>query len=131
MIAHRVLLAASILAAVMLGSLPTIAADWKPFTRAEFSAAQKDGKPILVDVFAPWCPTCRAQKPILEQLTAKPEFKDFVVLVVDFDHQTDDVRALKAQQQSTLIVYKGAEEIARTVGETNPGNIEALLKGAL
>jgi thiol-disulfide isomerase/thioredoxin len=80
---------------------------------------------------APWCPTCRAQKPILEELTAKPEFKDLVVLVVDFDHQTDDVRALKAQQQSTLIVYKGAEEIVRTVGETNPGNIEALLKSAL
>jgi thioredoxin len=97
---------------------------WKPFTQAKFSAAQKDGKPILVDIFAPWCPTCRAQKPILEELTAKPEFKDLVVLVVDFDHQTDDVHALKAQQQSTLIVYKGAEEIARTVGETNPGNIE-------
>ena len=71
MIAHRVLLAAGILAAVMLGSLPAIAADWRPFTQAEFSAAQKDGKPILVDIFAPWCPTCRAQKPILEELTAK------------------------------------------------------------
>ena len=117
MIAHRVLLAAGILAALMLGSLPAIAADWKPFTQAEFSAAQKDGRPILVDIFAPWCPTCRAQKPILEELTAKPEFKDLVVLVVDFDHQTDDVRALQAQQQSTLIVYKGAEEIASTVGE--------------
>ena len=53
MIAHRVLLAAGILAAVMLGSLPAIAADWKPLTQAEFSAAQKDGKPILVDIFAP------------------------------------------------------------------------------
>ena len=130
-VAWLALLAAGILAGAMLGSLPASAADWKPFTQAEFSAAQKDGKSILVDIFAPWCPTCRAQKPILEELTAKPEFKDLVVLVVDFDHQTDDVRALKAQQQSTLIVYKGAEEIARTVGETNPGNIEALLKGAL
>ena len=53
------------------------------------------------------------------------------MLVVDFDHQTDDVRALKAQSQSTLIAYKGAEEIARSVGDTNPGNIEALLKSAL
>ena len=60
MIAHRLLLAAGILAAVMLGSLPAIAADWKPFTQAEFNAAQKEGKPILVDIFAPWCPTCRA-----------------------------------------------------------------------
>src|SRR5262245_58090341 len=68
---------------------------------------RRKGKPILVDIFAPWCPTCRVQKPILEELTAKPEFRDLVVLVVDFDHQT--VRALKVQQQSTLIVYKGAE----------------------
>jgi hypothetical protein len=33
--------------------------------------------------------------------------------------------------QSTLIAYKGAEEVARSVGETNPGLIEALLKSAL
>ena len=51
MIAHRLFLAAGILAGAMLGSLPASAADWKPFTQAEFSAAQKDGKPILVDVF--------------------------------------------------------------------------------
>jgi thiol-disulfide isomerase/thioredoxin len=131
MIAHRLFLAAGILAGAMFGSLPAIAADWEPFTQAEFSAAQKDGKSMLVDITAPWCPTCRAQKPILEELTAKPEFKDLVVLVVDFDHQTDDVRALKAQRQSTLITFKGAEEIARSVGETNPGLIEALLKSAL
>jgi len=39
----------------------------------------------------------------------------------------DHVRALKAQSQSTLIAYKGAEEVARSVGETNP----VLLKSAL
>jgi len=97
MITHQVLLAAGILAGVMLGSLPAVAADWKPFSPEAFSAAQKDGKSILVDIFAPWCPTCRAQKPILEELTAKPEFKDLVVLVVDFDHQTDDVRRPQPQ----------------------------------
>ena len=43
----------------------------------------------------------------------------------------DHVRALKAQSQSTLIAYKGAEEVARSVGETNPGLIEALLTSAL
>ena len=67
MIAHRVFLAAGILAALMLGSLPAIAADWKPFTQAEFSAAQKEDADF-VHIFAPWCPTCRAQKPILEEL---------------------------------------------------------------
>ena len=92
MIAHRVLLAAGILAGAMFASLPAIAADWKPFNQEAFSAAQKDGKSILVDIFATWFPTCRAQKPILEELTAKPEFKDLVVLQIDFDNQKSDAQ---------------------------------------
>ena len=72
------------------------AAEWKPFDAAAFAQAQKDGKPILVDIFAVWCPTCRAQNPILTQLTREPKYKDLVVFKVDFDTQKDDVRALKA-----------------------------------
>ena len=53
------------------------------------------------------------------------------MLVVDFDTQKDDVRALKAQRQSTLITFKGAEEMARSVGDTDPATIEAMLKTAL
>ena len=115
----------------ILGSVPAFAAEWKPFTPAAFSAAQKDGKSILVDISAPWCPTCRAQKPILEELTAAPDFKDLVVLQVDFDTEKPDVRALKAQSQSTLIVFKGEAEAGRSVGDTNQSSIAALLKSAL
>jgi thiol-disulfide isomerase/thioredoxin len=112
-------------------SLPASAAEWKDFEAAAFAQAQKDGKPILVDVFAAWCPVCRAQNPILTQLTREPKFKDMIVFKVDFDTQKDDLRALKAQQQSTLIVYKGEKETGRSVGDTNPGSIEALLDTAL
>jgi thiol-disulfide isomerase/thioredoxin len=67
----------------LLVSLPASAAEWKPFSAAAFTAAQKEGKSILVDIFAPWCPVCRAQAPILENLTAEPKFNDLVVLKVD------------------------------------------------
>jgi hypothetical protein len=53
------------------------------------------------------------------------------VFKVDFDEQKDDVRALKAQRQSTLIVYKGETEKGRSVGDTDPASIEALLDSAL
>ena len=33
-----------------------------------FAAAQAAGKPILLHITAPWCPTCKAQKPILSKL---------------------------------------------------------------
>src|SRR5262245_14152559 len=119
MTARRLLVAAGSMAAAILLSVPAIAADWKPFSAEAFAAAQKDGKPILVDVFAPWCGTCRAQKPIIEELTAKPEFKDMVVLEIDFDSQKDEARALKAQSRSTLITFKGETETGRSVGDTD------------
>jgi thioredoxin 1 len=116
---------------VLLGAQPASAAEWKDFDADAFAAAQKDGKPILVDVFAAWCPVCRAQNPVLVQLTREPKFKDMVVFKVDFDNQKDALRALNAQRQSTLIVFKGEKETGRSVGDTNPGSIEALLDSAL
>jgi thioredoxin 1 len=99
-----------------------------PFDAKAFEAAQAAGKPILVEISAPWCPTCKAQKPILSSLGSKPEFAMLTVFEVDFDSQKDVVRMLKATMQSTLIVYKGKEEVGRSVGDTNATSIEALLK---
>ena len=50
-----------------------------------FAAAQAAGKPILLHITAPWCPTCKAQKPILSKLEGTAKFKDMVVLDIDFD----------------------------------------------
>jgi thioredoxin 1 len=132
MIARRTVLIAGIVAAALLGSLQAAsAAEWKSFTQVNFAAAKKDGKSILVDIFAPWCPVCRAQNPILTQLTREPEFKDLVVFKVDFDNQKADVRALGATSQSTLITFKGERETGRSVGVTEPDKIAAQVKSAL
>ena len=131
MLARRTLILAAIVTAVLLGVLPASAAEWKPFTQADFAAAKKDGKSIVVDIFAVWCPVCRAQNPILTQLTREPEFNDLVVFKIDFDTQKADVRELKATSQSTLIAFKGETEKARSVGDTNPASIAALVKSAL
>jgi thiol-disulfide isomerase/thioredoxin len=76
-------------------SVPALAADWEPFTAASFSEAQSAGKSILVDISALWCPTCRLQKPILEELTGAPEFKDLVVLKIDFYRQPNECGRLR------------------------------------
>jgi thiol-disulfide isomerase/thioredoxin len=107
------------------------AADKKPFTAAAFEAAQSGGKPILIDVSAPWCPTCKAQAPILSKLMSDPRFKGMVAFNVDFDSQKDVLRKLNVQYQSTLIVFKGKQEAGRSVADTNPASIEALLARAL
>jgi thiol-disulfide isomerase/thioredoxin len=55
-----------------------------PFTQPAFAATQKEGKPILVEITAPWCPVCAKQRPILSQLLSDPAFKDLVVYNIDF-----------------------------------------------
>lgn len=127
MLSRRALLPAL----AFFASLTAAIAAEKPFSQEAFAAAQGAGKPIIVHVYAPWCPTCRAQEPILHKLEADPKFAPAEAFRVDFDGQKDAVRALKATSQSTIIVFKGEKEVGRSVGETNPKAIGALLDKAL
>ena len=129
MVDRRALLLASCLAASV--ALPAAAAEIKPFTPAAFESAKAAGRPILIDVSAPWCPTCKAQRPILSGLEAEPKFKDLVVLDVDFDSQKDVVRAFGVRMQSTLIAFRGAKEAARSTGDTKPVSLARLLDATL
>jgi thioredoxin 1 len=101
------------------------------FTWEAFEAAQKEGKPILVEVFAGWCPVCRVQRPIIEDLAMGDRFKDVVYLEIDFDRQKDVLRKLNAQKQGTLIVFKGNKEVGRTTGDTDRVSIEGLIAKAM
>jgi len=112
-------------------TLPVAAAEALAFDQAKFQTAQAQGRPIVVDISAPWCPTCKAQKPIIESLSADPAHNDLIVFHVDFDSQKNVVRTLGAQLQSTLIAYRGASETGRSVGDTNPKSISALFRSTL
>lgn len=119
-----------IAAAVAFGS-PASAAENIPFDQQKFETAQQAGKPILVEVFAPWCPTCRAQAKVLAPLSAEPRFSEFVRFKIDFDGQKDLLRLFNVRVQSTLIVFKGRNETGRLIGETDPAAITALLESAI
>jgi thiol-disulfide isomerase/thioredoxin len=131
MINRRQALATLSLSSVALAAFEVFAAEGQPFSRAAFDAALKAGKPILIDVSAPWCPTCQAQAPILSELVKSPRFAGLTFFAVDFDSQKDVLRALRVQSQSTLIVFKGGAEIGRSVGDTSKTSIEALLSRAI
>jgi len=121
----RHLAAAFVVAALAAG--PALAATEAPYTQAAFAAAQQEGKPILVHVTAPWCPTCAQQRPILSKLEADPKFRDLQVFDVDFDTQKDVLRAMGVRMQSTLIAFHGAQEEARSTGATSEDAIRTVL----
>jgi thioredoxin 1 len=123
------LMAGALVAAAPLA--PLWASTAVPFSAEAFKTAQASGSPILVEIHADWCPTCKAQNPILDRLTADARFKDLKVFRVDFDAMKPVVKQFGAQMQSTLIVFKGNAEQGRSVGDTREASIAALLDKSL
>jgi thioredoxin 1 len=125
---------AGLLAALTIGMLSiggARAADVSKFTPEALAQAQASGEPILVAIQAPWCPTCAAQKPVLHQIEADAQYQKLRVLLVDFDTQKEAVRQMGATMQSTLVVFHGNKEVARSVGDTNPDTIRATVRRSL
>lgn len=127
MIDRRSALVGLVLAAGLSASTRAFAFDPQPFSKKRFEDAQAAGKPILIEVTAPWCPTCKAQKPILSSLGQRPKFHDIVALQIDFDSQKELLRTFNVRMQSTLICFAGSKEVARSTGDTNAASIEAML----
>jgi len=130
MLSRRSILVATIAAGAAAMS-PALAVGPQPFDAAAFADAQKAGKPIFVAIHATWCPTCKAQAPVLSELMVDSKFKNLVYFTIDFDSQKDLVRHFGAKMQSTLIAFKGDKETGRSVGDTNRTSISALLNKVL
>lgn len=103
----------------------------QPFDANAFKAAQRTGAPILVEVHAGWCPSCQAQAPILEKLFANPKYSGIARFRVDFDTQTEAATKFRVRWLSTLVLYKGNAEVARSIGDLKEGRIRAMLDKAL
>jgi len=114
---------------VLLASVLSVAAagEIKPYSQPQFDALAASGNPIVLAIHADWCPTCKAQKPILDALMARPAFKDVTTLTIDFDADKALLARYRVGMQSTLIAFKGARELGRSVGDTTPAGIEGLI----
>jgi thioredoxin 1 len=102
-----------------------------PFNQAAFDAARNAGQTVAVVFHADWCPTCRAQAPVLKELVNSPEMKSLTLYVADFDTEKALRAALRVNQQSTIVVFKGQHESARSTGQTEKAALESFLHGAI
>jgi thioredoxin-like negative regulator of GroEL len=125
---RRALLA---LLATFVLATPAFAAEFRDFTPQAFAAAQAENAPILLVVFADWCPTCHAQEAAIHDAALDHGFDQMIVLRIDFDHQRDVWRGFGVQQRSTLIAFHGRRETGRSLGDTDTRHISALMRTAL
>jgi thiol-disulfide isomerase/thioredoxin len=116
--------------AALVFSIASSAAE-VPFDQAQFDAALAAGKPVVVDFSAGWCPVCRAQKPVLSAILQTPEMANLTLFVANFDTEKTLKKALRINQQSTLVVFKNGKEVTRSTGQTQQEPLRVVLAQAL
>ena len=68
------------------------------------------GRPVLVNLWASWCPPCQDEAPILERLWQRNRAKGLVVLGVDTQDGSDAARAFVAKYRLTYPSVRDGED---------------------
>lgn len=95
-----------------------------------FEQLRQNPRPVVVDVWAPWCMPCRAIAPVLDKL-GKTYSGQVDVWKVNADESPELVRALGVKSIPTLIAFKKDQEIARRTGAAPQVVVDDLFQAAL
>ena len=83
---------------------------------------------MVVNSYEVWCGTCSKQTKILDQ--AEKEFKNIIFLSYEQSKNKDIAQLLGIKFWTTIVVYKGGNEVSRIVGQTDKKTIySAIQKG--
>lgn len=84
-------------------------------TEDNFDALLASKLPVLLDVYADWCPPCRRIAPLVEQLSVALE-RRAVVAKLDSDASPNLIAKLGINSLPTFIVFDKGAELHRMVG---------------
>lgn len=85
--------------------------------------------PVLVDFYADWCAPCKFVAPLIDEL-AETHKGTLLVVKIDTDQAPELSQRFTIRGIPTLILFKGGEEIDRSVG-FEPERVRSMVQDAL
>ena len=110
---------------------PVQAAERVFYKQATLDQALQANRPVVLEIWASWCPTCKVQEQALKRLATQPKYEKLLMITADFDVEQALLRRFRIASQSTLIAFNNGTEIGRAIGITREADIAALLDRAV
>lgn len=102
----------------------------KEITDANFQELLAEGKPLVVDFWAPWCGPCKMIAPIFDELAAEYEGR-IIVGKVNVDDNDETCAAYGIMNIPTILFFKGGELVHRQVGAIRKPDLQKLFEELL
>jgi thiol-disulfide isomerase/thioredoxin len=117
--------------AAMLFALPALALDIVPYQAEQFAKARAAGKVTAIQFHSGWCPICVMQERGLRALQEDKSLDQTTVFQADFFKEEALRKQFNVTSFSTLVIFKGDTERARTTGDSRPEQLKQLFAKAL
>ena len=105
------------------------------FDKELFNKAQSEGKIVVVSSWIKYCQSCAGQMKILNKAKNEGVLSDIKfdnIEYFSFDVTKKEIsNFFDVQYQTTLIIFKGNQEVYRSIGETTEDLIYEALKASI
>ena len=98
------------------------------YSKELFDKALSEGKIVVVSSWIKYCTSCASQMKVLNK--AKKDFENIEYFAFDVTNK-EIAKFFNVQYQTTLIIFKGNNEVYRSIGETTKELIYDALKSSI
>jgi len=95
-----------------------------------FARINSNPRPVIIDLWAPWCAPCRAMNPVLKQVAKKYEGQ-VDVWKINADESPEVVQTLKVMGIPTILGFAQGREIIRKTGLQTAESLDILFDATL
>ena len=99
-------------------------------TDSNLKSLLAEGKPLVVDCWAPWCGPCKMMHPVIDDLAAEYDGK-VVIGKLNDDEKPDTCEQFGIMNIPTILFFKKRELVNRSVGYTPRPRLQPLVEGLL
>lgn len=91
-----------------------------------FQAAVEDGKPLIIDFWAPWCGPCRQFAPVFDAAAAK--HADVTFAKVNTEEEQELAAGLRIRSIPTLMVFRERVLLFSQAGALSAAQLDDLIE---